>query len=213
MTSLFPALPVFMDLVGRAVVILAGDRHAAKLASDCVRAGAGVTVICARPGPEMETVAGVRLIRRNWRAVDFRNAALVAAGCDERRMARARASAKAAKAVFMALDSGPGADVTVGETAAIGPLTIGLAGAGLPGPLLALLRARVEAAAPTGLAPFLDAAVQAPDPGVFGSAATMRWAAALAAALDVVEGRAAAPKDWSAFIAAHLVDPSSVMRK
>lgn len=213
MTSLFPALPVFMDLVGRAVVILAGDRHAAKLAADCVRAGAGVTVICAKPGPEMEAVNGVRLIRRNWRAVDFRNAGLVAAGCDERRMARARASAKAAKAVFMALDSGPGADVTVGETAAIGPLTIGLAGAGLPGPLLALVRARVEAAAPAALAPFLDAAVQAPDPGVFGPTAATRWAAALAAALDVVEGRAAAPKDWSALIAAHLVGPSASARK
>lgn len=213
MTSLFPALPVFMDLVGRAVVILAGDRHAAKLAADCLRAGAGVTVICARPGPDMEAVNGVRLIRRNWRAVDFRNAALVAAGCDERRMARARASAKAAKAVFMALDSGPGADVTVGETAAIGPLTIGLAGAGLPGPLLALLQGRVESAAPPALAPFLDAAVQAPDPGVFGSAATARWASALSAALDVVEGRAAPPKDWGAFVASHLLDAAASARK
>ena len=128
-------------------------------------------------------------------------------------MARARASAKAAKAVFMALDSGPGADVTIGETAAIGPLTIGLAGAGVPGPLLALVRSRVEAAAPAALAPFLDAAVQAPDPGVFGPAATARWAGALAAALDVVEGRAAAPQDWSAFLCAHLLDPAAASRK
>ena len=209
MASLFPALPVFMDLVGRSVVIIAGDRHAAKLAHDCLQAGAGVTVVCAEPGPEVEALAGVRLVRRPWRAADFRNAALVAAGCDERRMTRARASVKAAKAIFMALDHGPGADVTVGETAAIGPFTIGVAGGGLPTPLLDALRRRLDAAVPPALGPFLEAAAQAPDPGVFGAAAAARWADALAAAIDVVEGRAPRPDDWPRFLAARLSPPGT----
>lgn len=212
MSTLFPALPVFMDLIGRAVIILSGDRHGVNLARDCLQAGAGVTIIHPEPSPEAEALAGVKLVRRAWRAADFRNAALVAAGCDERRMARARASAKAAKAIFMALDRGPGADVTVGETAAIGPFTIGVAGAGLPTPLLALLRRRLEAAVPQALGPFLDAAAQAPDPGIYGAAASARWAETLAAAIAVIDGQAPAPAEWSHFVAARLAPPSGVTK-
>jgi siroheme synthase-like protein len=212
MSTLFPALPVFMDLIGRSVIILTGDRHGVNLARDCLQAGAGVTIIHPAPSLEAEALTGVRLVRRAWRAADFRKAALVAAGSDERRMARARASAKAAKAIFMALDRGPGADVTIGETAAIGPFTIGVAGAGLPAPLLALLRRRLEAAVPAALGPFLDAAAQAPDPGIYGATASARWAEALAAALDVVEGHAPAPADWTHFVASRLAAAPGVRK-
>jgi uroporphyrin-III C-methyltransferase/precorrin-2 dehydrogenase/sirohydrochlorin ferrochelatase len=212
MSNLFPALPVFMDLIGRAVVILAGDRHGAELARNCLQAGAGVSIIHPDPGPDAQGLVGVKLIRRSWRAADFRNAALVAAGCDERRMTRARASAKAAKAIFMALDRGPGADVTVGETAAIGPFTIGVAGAGLPSPLLALLRKRLETAVPPALGAFLDAAAQAPDPGIYGAAAHAKWADALAAALDAIEGRTRLPDDWAHFVAARINAPPAARK-
>jgi len=200
MASLFPALPVFMDLVGRSVIVLAGDCHGVRLARECLQAGAGVAMICLNPCPEAETVAGLRLVRRSWRATDFRNAALVAAGCNERRMTRARMSAKAAKAVFMALDNGPGADVTIGETAAVGPLTIGFTATGLPAPLLAVLRRRLDAALPPGLAGFLEAATQAPDTGLYGQTALAQWESALDAAAAAATGATAAPDDWSSWL-------------
>ncbi|TPW02522.1 MAG: hypothetical protein FD124_3370, partial [Alphaproteobacteria bacterium] len=49
MTSLFPLLPVFLDLTGRAVVLLSAEAGLAPLARRFLDAGAGVTAIDPSP--------------------------------------------------------------------------------------------------------------------------------------------------------------------
>lgn len=202
MAFLFPPVPVFLDLVGRGVVVCDGERRAAAFARECVEAGAGVTLISPAMSPEAEALAqSVRLLRRRWRASDFRNAAVVAVGAFERRPTQARASAKAARAIFVTLDGGPGSDVTLGETAARGLLTVGVATAGLPTPLAAALRARIEAAAPPELSGFLEAAARCGgEPEGLGGEGERRafWEQALAAAVD--ERTVRSPEDWDAWL-------------
>ncbi len=194
MSSLFPGLPVFLDLVGRSVVIAASGPAADTLARDCLASGAGVTLI--HPGAAAHTAPGYQAIARRWRAADFRNATLVAVGGDERRVAQARASAKAARAVFMVLDGGPGSDLAPAETSARGPLTVGISMIGLPAALAAAVRARLAAAAPASLTGFLDAAaVYGPPPGLDAAAEARFWPEALAAALI------AKPKCWREWLA------------
>jgi siroheme synthase (precorrin-2 oxidase/ferrochelatase) len=196
MASLFPSLPALIDLTGRGVVIAAGCARAAAFARDCVSAGAGVIVVHPAPAPAWAGMErSVRFIRRRWRAADFRAAALVAVGADEPRMARARSSAKAARAIFLALDGGPESDVVLGETAALGPMTIGLWASGLPAPLAQAMRRRIERAAPARLRGFLEAAAALPGGG--GADASF-WRDALAAALK------SDPGDWEAWLAARL---------
>lgn len=202
MASLFPPMPVFLDLVGRSVVLCAGDARAARFASECLEAGAGVVAIDPNPCAAMLGLAPrLKVIERRWRAADFRSAALVAVGLDERRPNQARASAKAAKAIFLMLDGSAQSDVALGETTARGPLTVGVAAVGLPAPLAAALRARIEAAAPPALGAFLDAAARLGGGGPETSDPAVRarfWSDTLAAALDAPQG------DWDSWLSARL---------
>lgn len=193
MSSLFPGLPVFLDLVGRSVVIAAGGPAAETLARDCLASGAGVTMI--HPHATLPSAPGFQAVPRRWRAADFHNATLVAVGADERRVAQARASAKAARAVFMVLDGGPDSDLAPAETSARGPLTVGVSMIGLPPALAAAVRARLAAAVPPGLTGFLDAAAEQGGPlGLDPAAAARFWPDALAAALT------AKPRCWRAWL-------------
>jgi siroheme synthase (precorrin-2 oxidase/ferrochelatase) len=195
MSSLFPGLPVFLDLVGRSVVIAAGGAAADTLARDCLASGAGVIHI--HPSLTAHGAPGFQALARRWRAADFRNAALVAVGGDERRISQARASAKAARAVFMVLDGGPGSDLAPAETSARGPLTVGVSMIGLPAGLAAALRARLAAAAPPGLTGFLEAAAQFSAPSGWTSATQAQfWSEALAAA------SVARPECWRDWLSA-----------
>jgi uroporphyrin-III C-methyltransferase/precorrin-2 dehydrogenase/sirohydrochlorin ferrochelatase len=205
MASLFPSLPVFMDLIGRRVVICSGDRYAATFARNSLEAGAGVVAIDPAPCPEFAALgASVRLELRRWRAADFKDAALVAGGAHERRPGPLRRAVKNARAIFLALDGGPDADVAIGATASRGPLTIGIATAGLPSPLAAAIAGRIEAAAPPGLTAFLEAAARCgtPPPGDSRGQAKF-WEAALAAAAKAAAGRSA-PTDWDVWLADRL---------
>lgn len=210
MSSLFPPLPVFMDLTGRAAVIAAADVHAARLARECLEAGAGVTLIHPAPCAAAEALSGVaRLIKRRWRAADFRNASLVAVGCDERRMSAARSSAKAARAIFLALDGGPDADVSLGDAAWMGPLTVGVSTHGLPLDLARALRARLEAAAPPSLRGFLEAAARFGDAAGADAAARKRfWDRALADALKL-KSHPANGGEWEAWLLSRLHDKAA----
>jgi siroheme synthase-like protein len=205
MASLFPPLPVFMDLAGRAVVVLAGDPIAARFARDCLEAGAGVTLIDPAPSPQAEAlIPAARLLRRRWKATDLRLATLVAAGAAEGRAARARQSAKAARAIFLMLDGGPEGDVSLGAATVRGPLTIGVSTAGLPGALAAALEGRISAAAPPGLSGLLEAAARGAAAGLDGQAfAAQRrfWDLALKEA-PKVDATGWGPAAWDAWLAA-----------
>ena len=193
MASLFPLLPVFLDVAGRAAVLLAGDKACAGFARQLLDAGASVTMIDPAPSADAERLSPpARLWRRRWRAVDLRGAALVVAGVNEERPRRAQIAAKAANAIFLALGAADFSDVVLGEAAARGPLAMALAAPGLPPALNQVLRTRLEAVAPARLAGFLDAAARS---GVHADDFQF-WAAAVEAALSD------APSDWDQWLAA-----------
>lgn len=197
MAHLFPLFPLFLDLAGRPVVILSGLPAMAPLAQRFLEAGAGVRVIAPEPSAPLKALApAVRLFERRWTAADLRSATLVLAGPDETRPAKARASAKAARALFQMVGGPEFSDGVLGDVTLGGPMTIGIAATSLPDGLAKALRKRVADAAPDRLSGFLAAAARAeglamqvfPDP----AARERFWSSALAAALK------AKPSEWPA---------------
>lgn len=203
MTSLFPPLPVFLDLTGRAVVLLAGDAGAAALARTLLDAGAGVTVVDPAPSGEMRALApSVRLIERRWRAADLAGATLVTAPRTEIR--RARQAARAARALFLAPGEPGFSDIQMGSAVAQGPLALGVFAAGAAPAVGEAIARRIEAAAPPGYGGFLEAAARLADAAENALpdavARDAFWRATAEAAFDHARGDA--PEDWDAWIVA-----------
>lgn len=98
-TGFFPALPIRLDLAGRAAVLLSGREEMAPLARLLLDSGAALTVIDADPAAELAALP-VKLVRRGWRTSDLDGAALVVAGAREARIPQARAAARQAGAIF-----------------------------------------------------------------------------------------------------------------
>ena len=203
MAHLFPLFPLFLDLAGRPVVLLSGAAPLAPLAQRFLEGGAGVRVIAPSHSPAMQALGpAIRLVERRWTAADMRAAALVVAGPDEPRPARARASAKAARALFHMLGGPEYSDGVLGDVTLGGPMTIGLASTTLPEGLAKALRKRVADAAPDRLSGFLAAAARADGlvVGAFPDPAQRErfWAEALGKALK--QKSQAGGTHWDDFI-------------
>jgi len=206
MSGLFPFLPVFVDLAGRAAVLLSGGAGLAPIARRLLDAGAGVTAIDREISPAMMDLApSMRLVRRRWRPLDMAGAALVVAGAGEPRPARARAAAKAAGAMFTMPGTPGRSEVIFAAAAAWGPVAIGVTASGLAPGLGEAVARRLEAAVPASYAGFLAAAArlrisidqQRPDQ----ASRDAFWLAAAAEAFD------ARPEDtggWDAWLHARL---------
>jgi uroporphyrin-III C-methyltransferase / precorrin-2 dehydrogenase / sirohydrochlorin ferrochelatase len=161
MGGLFPFLPVFVDLAGRAAVLLSGDAELVPIARRLLDAGAGVTVIDRVVAPAMAELApSVRLVQRRWRPLDMSGAALVVAGAGEKRPGRARTAAKAAGAMFTMSGASERSEVIFGAAAAWGPVAIGVTASGLAPGLGEAMARRLEAAVPPSYAGFLAAAAR-----------------------------------------------------
>lgn len=203
MTSLFPPLPVFLDLTGRAVVLLSADAAAAELARTLLDAGAGVTAIDPEPSDAMRALSpSVRLVERRWRSADLAGATLVAAPRTEAR--RARQAARAVRALFLAPGEPGLSDILLGSAVAHGPLALGVSAAGAAPAVGAVIARRIEAAVPPGYDGFLAAAARLaaeveavlPDPAARDSF----WRETAEAAFD--QARVGGEEDWAAWIAA-----------
>jgi siroheme synthase-like protein len=208
-SNLFPYYPVFLDLAGRAVVLIGADAAMAGLARQFLAAGAGVSAFAPLPTDAMRALApSVRLHARRWRPTDFQGASLVVCGLGEARPQRARTAARAAQAVFHLLGAPASSDVVLGAVAAHGPISLGVAAPGAPWAVTEALRARLERALPSGLPEFLEAAARLreqvgraiPDP----EARAKFWTSACEAAFVTSLSRAA---DWEAFLLARLGAP------
>lgn len=161
MSNLFPYYPVFLDLAGRAVVLIGADAAMAGLARQFLAAGAGVSAFDPAPVDAMRAVAPpVRLVLRRWRPSDLQGARLVVCGLSESRPSRVRAAAAGAQAVFHLMGAPESSDVTLGGVAAAGALALGVAAPGAPWSVTQCVRARLERALPVGLAQFLEAAAR-----------------------------------------------------
>jgi len=160
-SNLFPYYPVFLDLAGRAVVLVGADAAMAGLARQFVAAGAGVSVFDAAPSDAMRAAApAVRLKLRRWRPGDFAGASLVVCSPAEPRPSRVRAAARAAQAVFHLFGAPEHSDVVLGGVAAAGALALGVAAPGAPWAVTEAVRARLQAALPAGFSSFLEAAAR-----------------------------------------------------
>ncbi len=209
MSGLFPFLPVFVDLAGRAAVLLSGGPELAPIARRLLDAGAGVTAVGREMSPAMTELApSMRLLRRHWRPLDMTGAALVVAGANETRPARARAAAKAAGAIFTMPGASARSEVIFGAAATWGPVAIGVTASGLAPGLGEAMARRLEAAVPPSYAGFLAAAARLravidrdiPDQ----ENRDAFWRAAAAEAFD------ARPDDdggWDAWLKARLCSP------
>jgi uroporphyrin-III C-methyltransferase / precorrin-2 dehydrogenase / sirohydrochlorin ferrochelatase len=159
MSSLFPFLPVFLDLVGKRVVVLGGDANTAAKARLFLDAGAGVDVFDPEPGPDMRALAPpARLVTRGWKPSDFDGASLIACGPTERRVSAAKRAAKARRALFYVIDALEQSDFAFGAFAQRGALAVGVSTAGLAPALGQAVRRRIEAVLPEWLEGFLEAA-------------------------------------------------------
>jgi uroporphyrin-III C-methyltransferase / precorrin-2 dehydrogenase / sirohydrochlorin ferrochelatase len=207
MTSLFPLLPVFLDLTGRAVVLLSAEAGLAPLARRFLDAGAGVTAIDPAPAAEMAALhPSLRILTRRWRSLDMHGATLVVAGSGETRAGRARSAARSARALFASLGDLAHPDVLLGSTVARGSLAIGVTAAGAaPGVGEAIAR-RFEASVPDGYGRFLEAAARVHEAvaGVMPDAAACKafWQRVAEAAFEHEES--ADIGDWDAWILARL---------
>jgi precorrin-2 dehydrogenase len=91
---------VFLCLEGRRCVVVGGDAPAAAKAALCARAGAGVSVVSAEPGEEIQALAAdgsVDLHRRTYRDGDLAGAAVAYASTRDPALVR-RLAAEAARA-------------------------------------------------------------------------------------------------------------------
>ncbi len=206
MTSLFPLLPVFLDLAGRAVVLLSAEAGLAPMARRFLDAGAGVTVIDPAPSADMMALQpSLRILARRWRSSDMAGAMLVVAGPSEVRFARARAAARSARALFACLGDLAQVDVLLGSTVARGSLAIGVTAAGLAPSVGEALARKFEATVPAGYGRFLEAAAHAHEDVVralpAGAARDVFWREAATAALEQERSGAG---DWGLWIRARL---------
>ncbi|HVY83736.1 MAG TPA: hypothetical protein VG943_01275 [Caulobacterales bacterium] len=204
MSNLFPLFPVFLDLAGRAVVLLDGDEGVALLARQLLAAGASVSVFDPAPSDAMRALAPpVRLKLRRWRPADFAGARLVIAGPMEPRPLRVQTAAHGVGAAFHVLGAPEQSDLALGGVSARGALSFGVSAPGVPAALADVVQARLEEALPAGLSDFFDAAQRARaevERGIPDADARDRfWSALGEAALH-----APTQSDWDGFIAARL---------
>ena len=202
MSSLFPHFPVFLDLAGRAVIILGDEPALIDLAQTCLNAGASVSVIAPAPSKALQDLSSqVRLKARRWRAADFKGARLVVVGAETVFVARARTAAHGAGALFHALGAPDASDVALGGVAARGALSIGVSAQGAPEALVSALRDKIAAALPPGLADFLVAAA-AEQENVSRAIPDAKAREAFWAALanDAFKKKPSSPEAWSALI-------------
>jgi len=162
MASLFPLLPAFLDLTGRAAVLLSGEDSLAPLGRRLLDCGAGVTVFDRAPSEAMAALGpAARFVARRWRSLDFAGVALVVAGPDEPRLPRARAAARAARALFYTPHDPAASDIALGEAVAGGSIAIGVIAPGLPAEVGMAVAHRFEQSALADFGGFLQAAVRA----------------------------------------------------
>jgi uroporphyrin-III C-methyltransferase/precorrin-2 dehydrogenase/sirohydrochlorin ferrochelatase len=212
MRNLFPLAPIFLDLAGRSVLFLNGDAPLARLARSMLDCGAGITIIDAAPDGAFEALAPpARIVRRRWRAADFKGAALVIAGAGERRAQQAKASAKAARAFFYMAEAPELSDLAFGAIHTTEALAIGVSTPAAPGAVQDVVREKLAGTVPARFQGFVAAAADASGAVnrimADADAQTRFWHEAANAAFE------ARPRDWRAWIIARAEKAAAGQRR
>lgn len=158
-------LPVFLRLAGRRAVVAGGTGAALWKAELLAAAGAHVDVVAERHDPEFAALAAappggtVRLVARDWRPEDIAGAALAIGAMEDDAGARAfRDAARAAGIPVNVIDRPDFCDVQFGGIVNRSPLVIGISTDGAAPVFGQVVRARIEALLPHGLAAWAAAA-------------------------------------------------------
>ncbi len=147
--------PAFLDLKDRPCLVVGGGAPAARKARLLVKAGARVTMVAPRAGPEAEDLAApgaLHLVRRGFLAGDVggRAAVVSATGLDEVD-ARVAEAARAAGVPVNVVDRPGLSSFVVPAIVERDPVVIGISSGGSSPVLARRLRARIEALLPARL--------------------------------------------------------------
>jgi uroporphyrin-III C-methyltransferase/precorrin-2 dehydrogenase/sirohydrochlorin ferrochelatase len=148
--------PVFLDLRGQRAVVVGGGAEAAKKAALLRRAGAELTVVTGALDPELARLAGkagLRLDPGPFAARHLDGAALVvAASGSEALDARVAAEARARGILVNVVDRAALSSFVMPAIVDRSPVVIAISTGGTSPTLAQILRARIEAALPPGIA-------------------------------------------------------------
>ncbi|MBX9824135.1 MAG: uroporphyrinogen-III C-methyltransferase [Xanthobacteraceae bacterium] len=190
-------LPVFFVLTDKRVVVAGGSAAAAWKAELLSAAGAQVDVYAAAPGEELLALAcdppggAIRIVRRNWVADDFADAALAVGACDDDASAAGFAAAARNAGVPVNVIDKPGfCDFSFGSIVNRSPLVVGISTDGAAPVFAQAIRAKIEALLPQGFSRWVAAAVQ--------------WRPAVKSSGLTFAGRR---KFWQLFTARAVADP------
>ncbi|MDB4936043.1 MAG: cysG [Labilithrix sp.] len=150
-------MPLFLDLMGKDVLVVGGGAIASRKAADLVAAGASVRVVALEIAPELATTTGIAVEQRAFEDRDVEGAWLVMAATDDpEAQHRVATACKRARIFCVAVDDPPNASAYGGAIVRRGPVTIAISTSGQAPALARLLREVLEQALPDE--GFVDAA-------------------------------------------------------
>lgn len=149
--SALPALPVFLDLKGRRVVIAGSGDGAVWKVELIAAAGADVAVFTAEPAAELLALAAappggsITVTARAWTSADLAGAAIAIGALQGEEAERFAAAAHAAGAKVNLVDNPAGSDFSFGTIVNRAPVTIAIGTDGAAPVLGQAIRAKIEA--------------------------------------------------------------------
>jgi siroheme synthase-like protein len=151
-------LPLFLNMTGRAVVLVGGGRVAAGKLRQLLAVGARVTVVAPQIADEIRTTPDVRLVERAFDAADLDGAWLVVAAATPEAN-RAVAAAAAERRLFVnAVDDPANATAYLSGVVRRDGVTIAISTSGDAPALTALLREGLDALLPRDLSAWIERA-------------------------------------------------------
>lgn len=150
-------LPIFVDLVGRRIVLIGGGEPVVWKAELLAATGASLDIYAPEVEPDLEALAQsnerVRLHRRGWGPADLDGAAFVVADPqDEGEATRVQAAARARGLMLNAIDNPAFCDFQFGTIVNRSPVVIGIMTDGAAPILGQAIRRRIEAVVPASIA-------------------------------------------------------------
>ena len=150
--------PVFLDLAGRAVLVVGGGEVARAKLPALIEAGARVTVVAPEVRPEITASSAVVIRRRGFLARDLDGMWFVVAAAPPAVNARVAAAAAERRVFVNAVDDADRASAYSGGVLRRGGVTIAISTGGRAPALAGLLREALEAVLPEDTEAWLRAA-------------------------------------------------------
>ena len=140
--------PILLKMKGKKCVVIGGGTVALRKVNMLLDCGASITVISPEVDPDLAAVAedkGIPLVQRDYKAEDLKNAAIVIAATDRKKINRKVAEdAKRAGALVNVVDDPETSDFIVPSILRRGDLTISVSTSGSSPALARKIRTKLE---------------------------------------------------------------------